>query len=321
MPKRRPIALGGSRARGPPGESDWGFALYCRGDFDINHLGGLGPCIGRSSGSRVASRIAERYSTLMGGTFDVHYRDHDLVEATGRNERNEVSWRSTPSAPTSPASRPTCLGELATRPALWGRNTGEAIVPRCCRRQAPRSWLERTNSEIAYAHYSAKTANPAAAWGRRSKRSCNSRTRGVWSVTLSGPWGGFGRSPYPFANATYRTGQMAFGSLSGSVADRSPSARLLRDQQLGSPLPPSGATSGLSTNRYRLVVSEKASRRGDKRHTPSSAEPTQDFPREPHRDFGGSEAQSELSIPLITASSSPGNFSSSSARRRVASLR
>ena len=165
-------------ARGPPGESDWGFALYCRGDFDINHLGGLGPCIGRSSGSRVASRIAERYSTLMGGTLT------STTETTiwwkHWTERAERGQLEVYTLGAHLASIPTyMLGRARHQAGPVGPQHRRGYRPAArCRRQAPRSWLERTNSEIAYAHYSAKTANPAAAWGRRSKRSCNSRRRG-----------------------------------------------------------------------------------------------------------------------------------------------
>jgi hypothetical protein len=80
-------------------------------------------------------------------------------------------------------------GELATRPdPVAQQHAGEAILPRCCRRRAPKKLpLEsEANSEIAYAHYWAKATNPVAAWDRRSKRSCKSRTLAsppeVWAL-------------------------------------------------------------------------------------------------------------------------------------------
>jgi hypothetical protein len=118
---------------------------------------------GRSSGSEVASSIAERHSTLIGRTLT------STTETTiwwkHRTERAERGEFGDYILGSQLASIATYMirGELATRPdPVAQQHAGEAILPRCCLRQAPRSCLKNeADSEIAYAHYLGQDLKPS----------------------------------------------------------------------------------------------------------------------------------------------------------------
>jgi hypothetical protein len=96
---------------------------------------------------------------LDGRHFDIHYRNLDVVEHWTR--RAEVGEFEVHILAFHLAGIPTYMltGELASSRTLWG-SLPRPFYPPALRREAPREWLQRADSELAYAYHWAATENP-----------------------------------------------------------------------------------------------------------------------------------------------------------------
>ncbi len=132
------VALGGSRARGDHRpDSDWDFAVYYRGQIDVEVFEGLG-WPGRVYRPFEWGRVMYGGAVfdLDGHHFDIHYRNLDVVEhwsreaEQGRFQVYILGFHL--------AGIPTYMltGELATNRVLWG-DLPRPGYPAALRREAP----------------------------------------------------------------------------------------------------------------------------------------------------------------------------------------
>lgn len=77
-------------------------------------------------------------------------------------------------------------GEVATNIAVWGE-LHPIDYPQALREAAPEAWLDRARSELSYAHYWARSANPISCSGALARvvlQMAHARLahRGVWAL-------------------------------------------------------------------------------------------------------------------------------------------
>jgi predicted nucleotidyltransferase len=154
------VQLGGSRAQGTAlPDSDWDFALYYRGAFEVDNVRKLG-------WSGYVSELGEWGQVMNGGAWltidsrpvDLHYRDLDVIDrllseaAAGRFEVHRT--------PFLIAGIPTyvLLAELALGRTLYGELPVPAF-PDALRRSASAWWKREAELDLGYARTSALSRN------------------------------------------------------------------------------------------------------------------------------------------------------------------
>ncbi|MFI1797967.1 nucleotidyltransferase domain-containing protein [Streptomyces sp. NPDC020379] len=153
LPHVEAVALGGSRAGGTHGpDSDWDFAVYYRGAFDVAGVRALGwpgevSGIGEWGGGVFNGGA---WLDVDGRRVDVHYRDLDDVEfqlAEAREGRFRVE-----KLMFHLAGIPTYLvvAELAVNRVLHGELPRPGY-PGALRRHAPQRWSNDARHTLAYA--------------------------------------------------------------------------------------------------------------------------------------------------------------------------
>ncbi|MGW2364397.1 nucleotidyltransferase domain-containing protein [Streptomyces sp. NPDC001667] len=153
LPRVEAVALGGSRALGTHrDDSDWDFAVYYRGAFDVGSVRGLGWAGEVSEVGAWGGGVFNGGAWLdVGGRrVDVHYRDLDDVEShlaearEGRFRVEKLLFHL--------AGIPTYLvvAELAVNRVLHGELPRPAY-PEALRRHAPPRWSDDARHTLAYA--------------------------------------------------------------------------------------------------------------------------------------------------------------------------
>lgn len=185
----RAVALGGSRSRGEERpDSDWDFALYYRGGFDLEGL--------RAQGWGELSDVGAWPGVMNGGGWlevrgrrvDLHYRDLDDVDRRWEEARRgefEVQR-----IPFYLAGMPTYLplAELAVCTVCVGELPRPPEFPARLREEAQRRWHEAAGWSLRYALRSLRqrgdTVLAAGNLARGLIEEAHSRLsgRGVWVV-------------------------------------------------------------------------------------------------------------------------------------------
>lgn len=188
MPKAEAVNLGGSRARGDARpDSDWDFAVYYRGDVDVDYfeeLGWPGHVYRPFEWGQVM--YAGAVFDLDGRHFDIHFRNLDVVEhwskeaEEGRFKVFQLGFHL--------SGIPTYMlaGELAISNTLWGE-LPKPTYPTALRRSAPPLWLGRAKLELDYASYWAQSENSISCAGALAKVVLQTAHallahRGVWAL-------------------------------------------------------------------------------------------------------------------------------------------
>jgi predicted nucleotidyltransferase len=154
------VQFGGSRAHGTSHpDSDWDFALYYRGHFDVDHVRRLGwPGVVTELGGWGPVMNGGAWLTAEGRPVDIHYRDLDSIEsllievAEGRFEVHR--------APFYVAGIPTYLplAELALGKTLHGQ-LPVPTFPEQLRSSASAWWKREAELDLGHARSEALSRN------------------------------------------------------------------------------------------------------------------------------------------------------------------
>lgn len=162
LPRVRAVSLGGSRAQGSGRpDSDWDFAIYYEGEFDPEHLRGIG-------WPGYVSRVGEWGDLFNGGAWltidsrrtDIHYRDLDLVDRQ-LEEARAGRFRIEPLM-FHLAGIPTYLvvAELALGRVLRGE-LPRPTYPEALQRAAPPQMVGPSRADVRLRDRRARPATPA----------------------------------------------------------------------------------------------------------------------------------------------------------------
>ena len=152
LPGAEAVALGGSRAQGMShAGSDWDFAIYYRGGFDVaavralgwdgstSDLGGWGPVFNGGGAFRVEGR-----------PIDIHYRDLDLIDRIREEIERGEYWVQALLFHQAGIPSYILIAEIAMNRTLAGA-LPPVTYPRALRETAPERWVNDARLTLFYA--------------------------------------------------------------------------------------------------------------------------------------------------------------------------